>query len=523
MNKLYFENFRLFKERTELDLAPITILTGRNSSGKSSILKSLLLLANYLENDKNQLTLNLSEQQHMKHKINKLENTFNWYSESKTFTIGFEQDNFQFEFSFSGQKEEAYALFDKLIIQSIILNDSLVLERLSVNQFNLTVSQTFIDHVMDPTKFAQRELFSHSEELRDAENLLKVINEKIHSAVSKDIKHLINERQALEQRIKLIAERIRIFENKDKSEGVVFKSEIQLEEDDVLNYSLINLIRRGVFKYMEDDPSGEKKFRFVSRVSASSGMFRFAENLTRRMSFTAYHLSPNRTHQARLYYLFHGNLEINEIINQFSAIKLPSASKAKQFLSKWLKFLCEGEDIKVENIDAEACTVKVLKKKKWIDLADLGFGTGQVITQLLKIVLIIHQKTARRQSFRTIHRNRHTIVLIEEPESNLHPQLQSMLTEMFVEATREFDIQFILEIHSEYMIRKLQVLVAEKKISESICNIYYIDILPEKNQELRKITISETGALSEPFGEGFFDEADKHSMDLFRLQKRMEK
>lgn len=36
------ENFRVFKDYTWFDFAPITILTGPNSSGKSSLIKALL-------------------------------------------------------------------------------------------------------------------------------------------------------------------------------------------------------------------------------------------------------------------------------------------------------------------------------------------------------------------------------------------------------------------------------------------------------------------------------------------------
>jgi len=38
------ENFRVFKDYTWFDFAPITILTGPNNSGKSSLLKAFLLL-----------------------------------------------------------------------------------------------------------------------------------------------------------------------------------------------------------------------------------------------------------------------------------------------------------------------------------------------------------------------------------------------------------------------------------------------------------------------------------------------
>jgi AAA15 family ATPase/GTPase len=40
------ENFRVFKDYTWFDFAPITVLTGTNSSGKSSLIKALLLLEN---------------------------------------------------------------------------------------------------------------------------------------------------------------------------------------------------------------------------------------------------------------------------------------------------------------------------------------------------------------------------------------------------------------------------------------------------------------------------------------------
>lgn len=50
MNTKYkIKNFRVFdSEGAEIKLNPLTLLTGCNSSGKSSIVKSLLLLCDYL-------------------------------------------------------------------------------------------------------------------------------------------------------------------------------------------------------------------------------------------------------------------------------------------------------------------------------------------------------------------------------------------------------------------------------------------------------------------------------------------
>lgn len=54
MSQLYkigLQNFRVFKEMTDFELAPLTILTGANSSGKSSLFKALLLIGNNVESN----------------------------------------------------------------------------------------------------------------------------------------------------------------------------------------------------------------------------------------------------------------------------------------------------------------------------------------------------------------------------------------------------------------------------------------------------------------------------------------
>jgi predicted ATP-dependent endonuclease of OLD family len=52
MKKIGFKNFRRFVEFPELAYGPITFLVGRNNSGKSTFVKALLLIDNYLKSDK---------------------------------------------------------------------------------------------------------------------------------------------------------------------------------------------------------------------------------------------------------------------------------------------------------------------------------------------------------------------------------------------------------------------------------------------------------------------------------------
>lgn len=60
LKSISLENYKCFKEKTDIDIAPLTVLCGVNSSGKSSILKSLLMLKQSYENTLsfNELTFN---------------------------------------------------------------------------------------------------------------------------------------------------------------------------------------------------------------------------------------------------------------------------------------------------------------------------------------------------------------------------------------------------------------------------------------------------------------------------------
>ena len=83
-------------------------------------------------------------------------------------------------------------------------------------------------------------------------------------------------------------------------------------------------------------------------------------------------------------------------------------------------------------------------------LVEQGTGISQIVYILLSIAL---------------NPENSKIFLIEEPEANLHPKFQSLLADMFIDATKTFNIQFIIETHSEYFIRKMQYLTAKKEVS----------------------------------------------------------
>lgn len=207
------------------------------------------------------------------------------------------------------------------------------------------------------------------------------------------------------------------------------------------------------------------------------------------------------------------NVLFKEYINSYKEDKLIEDSEPKKdFYEKWFK--CFGmETLSMERndkLDANFYSVQGFSH------VDLGYGMTQVIAIILRILSIA------KSDYLSSYFNSH-IIILEEPESNLHPKFQSLLGDLFVEAAETFNIQFIVETHSEYLIRRLQFLTAKKQIKSHESLIYYFhdpNNIPKGEKQVKKIEILEDGSLSDDFGPGFFDEAANLELELIRLKNR---
>lgn len=176
-----------------------------------------------------------------------------------------------------------------------------------------------------------------------------------------------------------------------------------------------------------------------------------------------------------------------------------------QFLNKWVKNFEIGDSVEFQIKEGIGTEVFILKSGERTNLVDMGYG----VTQLLPLLMEVSD-ASRGETF-----------VIEEPETNLHPKLQSKLADMFIDACKTFQVRFIVETHSEYLIRKLQYLTAKGGISTGETIIHYIDNKDPKKRssvtdpQVRTIRVEKDGALSRPFGAGFYDEADNLAMELW--------
>ncbi len=165
----------------------------------------------------------------------------------------------------------------------------------------------------------------------------------------------------------------------------------------------------------------------------------------------------------------------------------------------------------------------VNKDNKAINLADQGHGINQLIPIVVKVSYLIESALQNNMEEHAKEKEEtpFPIIVIEEPESNLHPALQSKLADMLVSLS-QYDVRIIVETHSEYLIRKLQYLTAKGDVDPSKTQIYYFfppDDVPNGEKQVRKINIDENGILTNDFGPGFFDEADKIAMTLWSMNQ----
>lgn len=212
---------------------------------------------------------------------------------------------------------------------------------------------------------------------------------------------------------------------------------------------------------------------------------------------------------------------------QISTVEINEAKKKYEhgyFLKKWIRAFGIGDDIIVDGTDEGlGVLIYLVKDGEKRLLADEGYGISQLVALLIQIEVLIANATIIQISGSNsmVYNPMYELssIFVEEPEVHLHPKYQSLLAEMFVEAYQKYNIHFIIETHSEYLIRKLQVMVADKEnaLTSNDVSLNYV----EKNENgvsyNRQIRIKEDGRLDGSFGAGFYDEAGGLSRRLFML------
>ena len=208
------------------------------------------------------------------------------------------------------------------------------------------------------------------------------------------------------------------------------------------------------------------------------------------------------------------------------------------FMNTWIKKLELGHSISVEREPSGyGVYIKLHKEEndEGVVLADEGYGITQLVSILLSIETVIlsnkglevtryyGMSSLDRFDDSSFHYAQRTIA-VEEPEIHLHPAFQSKLADMFVAAS-EYNIHFIVETHSEYLVRRTQRLVAEKVYKDAVTlrklNPFRVIYCPQIGKPY-DMGLNIYGRFTNFFDEGFFDVASKDAIAVSKLERSRE-
>lgn len=103
--------------------------------------------------------------------------------------------------------------------------------------------------------------------------------------------------------------------------------------------------------------------------------------------------------------------------------------------------------------------------------------TSSMVAELAPLVLFLKNKVSPiDDSFKTI-------LIIEEPEAHLHPEIQVKLMEIFAELTKH-NVKVILTSHSNYMFNKVSNMLLKGEIEPKKVGVYHMD-MTEKGSVVR--------------------------------------
>lgn len=209
------------------------------------------------------------------------------------------------------------------------------------------------------------------------------------------------------------------------------------------------------------------------------------DDLGKYGEYTAHYIEQYGSRQITLLNLLHPkSISIDEITGK----KLTRGSLLHQ-INFWLGEISPGVSVKVQKITQELVLLGYEFEQKGFGYTNqfkpqnVGFGISyalHVITAILKA-------------------KEGDLIIIENPESHIHPRGQAELGKLIALATLN-NIQIIIETHSDHVVNGIRVAVKENKELADRTILFYFEKVVEETEQYSMITdieIDQNGSLSD--------------------------
>lgn len=528
MRQIGFKNFRKFENFPVIDLSPITIFVGENNAGKSTVVKAILSIIDFFKSSvfDDIPSETLSNEDYFEKAKEQLFNRFfyfnkNYFAHIGTFsraknnksddnkiTFIITLDTFTYEIIVEGDLNDKEAVNAKVIFVKIHKADYNIDYEFDMKEkkmsyiFHPGLSKLYLkdeqdgeDEDIDDSKddFSKRyRLFKKNRKtiLEGYNKFAKSFSKKIvvttdltwgkmHSFSGQYIDNLLHGASRRMLATLKAEDEIKSPLDSDEYDD---NDIIQGLPDETMNFLLKNaeiireIVREDIFN--------------VSMYTRLNVEYFYAHAVTPTVIYSAKDT----------------NDYIVKTIHEFSNAKIKKDSKADKFIRKWMDVFGIGKNYNIISVGGEAHLVKITNKDGGsVNLSDKGMGSIQLMVLLFKIATLLGRRMSKNAN-----------IIIEEPEQNLHPMLQSKLADLFYELNKNYGFRFIIETHSEYLVRRSQVIVSEnfnddKKIKNNPYRVYYF---PSEGIPY-EVKYRTNGRFENDFGKGFFDEAANLTFKLF--------
>lgn len=454
LKSIGLENYKCFKKETNIDIAPLTILCGINSSGKSSILKSLLMLKQSYENTLsfNELTFNGKYVDNGCFKDVVYMNNGNFFKISNSFEITRPPRKKD-----KGISESDATTFNELL-KIFKIFEQKTKSRIDLIKITISIDVRGLadtDSVATMLKNTIEEYLINIELFKTQKDNLSKINEnditislkKVHEANGSffgriydvDIHNIPYDAN----------EGTFLFENIIPSCSCYFEGvklvKLYKKNPNIDNISMILPNLYAIFRIIS------YQYKNIKHISPLRNMpnrrYIFEENV----NFTG--IGGEHTAQALYYY--------NKKLIMFTVppendILMPNNRKLDTLMTatkEWANYFGIGE------VNIEPFQEMLKLNISHDNIVDVGFGISQGLPVIISGLLL----------------NKHETLLLEQPEIHLHPNMQMKMADFLIsQAYNKKNI--ICETHSDHILNRIIRRVMEDKTGklQQLVKIYFV-------------------------------------------------
>lgn len=462
MESIYVKNFRSILDSGEIQISPLTIMVGKNSAGKSSIVRLFPLLKQSMERNISAPLLWFGDYVD----FGDFEDVVSRNNIKSPIELGFSLYTYGNRFGFYSVQ---YKKQEILVNVKLSINKDRI-EKIQINFFDQEIvlyindkNEVLIEINGDSSVFADKQLIA----FKDNRSIIPVICEK-------ENKDDYLRRLDLSNIVESVYKILEIKQSKKNDSKYYYGDALDIpigskkaildslrkKNSNKFNKYKINHIR---FKNLNNKIIALKLKDIFDRINYS-----FYDEI----KATSY-LKPIRANVNR-YYRNQG-FSIRELDSDGGNLPMILNSLTKIDLKKFESWSKEKFGVVFSVKPSEGHISLVIKNEVDGDIETNVADTGYGYSQMLPIVMLLWMIHSGYQL-----NSRNISIVIEQPELHLHPAFQAKMIDVFINVIKELkknniNLKVILESHSETMINRIGRLIYQDKISADDVSIYIFD------------------------------------------------